>query len=149
MTIFTHAVYNPSKADLPPQSGVFPIIYAISLRGLGAHTKTGCALLTAAISGGAIFPVVMSPVANRRGIGYAFCVVLAVYAFGAVFPAYLNAVPAAKDQVDPARKGRRLAAPSPRSKRVSAVFRRNKTSADLPTTEHVEGNVGSLAPWPD
>ena len=121
------------------------------LRGLGAHTKTGSAFMTAAISGGAIFPVILDPVQSSRGVQYSFCVVVAIYAFGAIFPAYLNVMTPAKRQVDPVGTGRSARSPtsmSPKPSRgLGGVLWRKKTLSDLPTTEHVEGNT--LAPWPD
>lgn len=121
------------------------------LRGLGAHTKTGSALMTAAISGGAIFPVILNPVQESRGVQYSFCVIVAIYAFGAIFPAYLNLVNPAKRQVDPVETGRSArkspATSAKPSRPLGGVFRRKKTSSDLPTMEHVEGS--RLAPWPD
>lgn len=121
------------------------------LRGLGAHTKTGSAFMTAAISGGAIFPVILDPVQSSRGVQYSFCVIIAIYAFGAIFPAYLNLATPAKRQVDPVETDQSARTPSSTSTKpsraIGGVFRRKKTSSDLPTTEHVEGN--NLAPWPD
>lgn len=121
------------------------------LRGLGAHTKTGSAFMTAAISGGAIFPVILNPVQSSRGAQYSFCVIIAIYAFGAVFPAYLNLVNPAQKQVDPVVIGGTARTPSVTSTKpsgaIGGVFRRKKTSSDLPTMEYVEGN--DLAPWPD
>ncbi|KAI9880983.1 MAG: hypothetical protein M1830_009477 [Pleopsidium flavum] len=133
------------------ESGVFSIIFAMCLRGLGTRTKTASAFMTAAIAGGAIFPVIMDPVQNSRGIQYSFCVLVAIYAFGATFPAYLNLVAPAKRQVDPVDSRQSANEPSTTSRRASrassGILRRKKTPAELPTTEHVEGN--DLAPWPD
>ena len=81
------------------------MIYAISLRGLGSHSKTGASLLTSAVSGGALFPVISSPVAKARGLPYSFSVVVAISAFGALFPLYLMLFPPAMKQVDPVIKG--------------------------------------------
>ena len=142
------------------ESGIFSLIFAISLRGLGQYTKTGAVLLTAATSGGAVIPAIMSPVSDLYGVQYAFCVVVAVFAFGAVMPVYLNVVTPAKRQVDPIHssqerdsildgevrpsKGERNRA----GKALSAVIRRanNKkssssetTASDVPTTKHLEG----------
>lgn len=86
------------------ESGIFPLIFAISLRGLGASTKSGSVYLTAAISGGAILPVIMYPVINAYGLRYSFCVVVAASAFGVIFPLYLIAVPKARKQVDPVHR---------------------------------------------
>jgi hypothetical protein len=83
------------------ESGAFSIIFAISLRGLGPYTKTGASIMTAAVSGGSIFPFPQQAVANSRGTPYSFCVVVALFAAGAIFPLYLNLVPAARKQVDP------------------------------------------------
>ena len=86
------------------ESGVFSIIFAISMRGMGAHTKTASALVTAAISGGALFSPIQTVVAGDQSLQplqYSFCVPLAAFAFGSIFAIYLNAVPAARNQVDP------------------------------------------------
>lgn len=82
---------------------VWPMVYAIGLRGLGSKTKIGAALITAAASGGAIFPFVMWAVHQLDGktVQYSFCVIVAMFAFGLLFPIYLNLVPAARHQVDP------------------------------------------------
>jgi fucose permease len=134
------------------QSGVFPLIFAICLRGLGAQTKTGASLLTAAISGGAIFPVIMNPVASQHGERYAFCVVVAAAAAGLIFPVYLETVSKAKKQVDPVYpvrhhlptiEDRTEENPSKESfkrrlsERVKSGFQRR--SADGVKVEHVEG----------
>ena len=83
------------------QSGIFPLIYAICLRGLGNHTKTGAVFLTVATSGGAVFPAIQNPLAASYGQRYSFCIVLAASAGGIVFPAFLETVDKAKRQVDP------------------------------------------------
>lgn len=92
----------------------------------------------------------MNAVETSRGIQYSFCVVVAIYTFGAIFPLYLNLIPAAKKQVDPIDTGQHVhglsASPRRASRAISAIFGRKKTTNDLPTTEHVEG--GGLAPWP-
>lgn len=146
------------------ESGIFSLIFAIALRGLGHHTKLGAMLLTAATSGGAVIPAAMSPVSDRHGIRYAFCVVVAIFAFGALMPIYLAVSPAAKRQVDPVhrRPNSVLAGemrPSPASNRASrtigALMRRGKKKSeettegsDLPTIEHVEGGAGRER-WPE
>ncbi|KAK2745957.1 hypothetical protein FQN55_006029 [Onygenales sp. PD_40] len=82
-------------------SGVFSLIFAISLRGMGPHTKTASALPTSAISGGSIFPSIQPLVAKRHGIPFSFIVPLSLFVIGSIFPLYLNLVPAARRQVDP------------------------------------------------
>ena len=130
------------------------MIYAISLRGLGKHSKTGAAFLTAATSGGAVFPVVMSPVTAHRGLRYSFCVVVAISAFGSLFPLYLTLVPQAKKQVDPVHRSNSTVLPtnescSPRYRRrasraLSIALNRKKTP--IPTAQHVENDKEA---WPD
>lgn len=134
------------------ESGIFSLIFAISLRGLGKHTKTGSVLLTAATSGGAVIPAIMWPVATNHNVRYAFCVVVTIFAFGALMPIYLSISPVARKQVDPVHTRRnsiqrdktRPTTPNRANRIFSAVVRRKKTSSettasDLPTCEHVEG----------
>ena len=87
------------------QGGVFPLIFAITLRGLGRHTKDGAVLLTTAIVGGAAFPIITWPVSNVSGYSYSFCVVVATTAGALLFPIYLLLVPKAQRQVDPTING--------------------------------------------
>ncbi|KAL9103069.1 MAG: hypothetical protein Q9163_001867 [Psora crenata] len=83
------------------ESGIFSLVFAISLRGLGKSTKWGAVVLTASTSGGAVLPGIMSPVKGSKGVQRAFAVVVAAFSFGAVMPIYLEVMPAAKEQVDP------------------------------------------------
>ena len=141
------------------ESGIFSLTFAMSLHGLGTHTKTGAVLLTAATSGGAVVPGIMSPVTNSHGVRYSFCVVVAVFAFGAIMPIYLAISPAAKKQVDPVytkpnsrslssgeEKQEKPWTPYGTRRAFGAVFKREKksssesTSSTLATNEHVEGH---------
>lgn len=142
------------------ESGIFSLIFAMSLHGLGVHTKTAAVLLTAATSGGAVFPGVMSPVTNAYGVRYAFCVVVAVFSFGAIMPIYLSLSQAAKNQVDPVRTKRnsillgekRPCIPNRAARVFGAVVRRGKktsslsTEGELATIEHVEGRASQERP---
>lgn len=83
------------------ESGTFSIIFAISLRGTAQHTKTAAVLLTMAISGGTFFPFAEYAAYLTHGAKYSFSVIVALFAAGAIFPFYLNFVPAVKKQVDP------------------------------------------------
>lgn len=83
------------------ESGIFSIIFAISLRGLGPHTKSAASIMTAAISGGIMLPFPQQAAAYHRGEAFSFCVTAAAFGAGAIFPLYLNLVPAARKQVDP------------------------------------------------
>ncbi|KXG52254.1 Major facilitator superfamily domain, general substrate transporter [Penicillium griseofulvum] len=83
------------------ESGAFSIIFAISLRGTAQHTKTAAVLMTMAISGGTFFPFAEYAAYLAHGESYSFCVIIALFCAGAIFPIYLNLVPAVKKQVDP------------------------------------------------
>jgi FHS family L-fucose permease-like MFS transporter len=60
---------------------MFPTIFALSLEGLGPHTKFGASLLVMSIVGGAIVPAVMGLVSDRSSIQSALAVPLACYAY--------------------------------------------------------------------
>ncbi|KAL9126856.1 MAG: hypothetical protein Q9217_004164 [Psora testacea] len=140
------------------ESGIFSLVFAISLRGLGRSTKWGAVLLTASTSGGAVFPAAVSPVKGSRGVQYAFAVVVAVFSFGAIMPIYLETVATAKKQVDPVRTPKKqvMGKAETREKRASgfnSIFiRRRKgkdvegsetnVSTNLPDVEHVDSPKG-------
>ncbi|KAL4927228.1 putative MFS monosaccharide transporter [Aspergillus undulatus] len=84
------------------ESGAFSIIFAIALRGTGKHTKTAGTLLTIAISGGAFLPFArFAAQLATNSTPDSYAVLVALFAAGALFPVYLNVVPAARKQVDP------------------------------------------------
>src|SRR5579863_4204573 len=60
---------------------MFPTIFALSLKNLGAHTKRGSSLLVMAIIGGAVFPALMGYISDRSSIQTAFFVPLVCYAY--------------------------------------------------------------------
>jgi FHS family L-fucose permease-like MFS transporter len=72
------------------ESCIFPIIFAISLRGLGRHTKRGASFIVASVSGGAVVPVILGNVADRIGTQRAMVVPLAFFLVAWSFPIYLN-----------------------------------------------------------
>ncbi|MCJ1283823.1 hypothetical protein MMC26_003154 [Xylographa opegraphella] len=135
------------------ESGIFPLLFAISLRGLGSHTKRGSIYLTAAISGGAILPVIMYPVRNAVGLQYSFCVNVASSVFGTIYPIYLILIPAARKQVDTLCPQRQSTLPEDKCvspyRRASRIFhtavRRRKDNDDNCTAEYVEG---AKVTWP-
>ena len=53
---------------------MFPTIFALSIRGLGAKTKIGSSLVIMAIVGGAVFPVIMGQVSDLTTIQTAYIV---------------------------------------------------------------------------
>lgn len=85
------------------QSGAYSIIFAIALRGTARHTKTAAVLLTVAVSGGGVFTFAQhaARINMLGGVFDSYCVLVALYAGGAVFPVYLNVWGVVKKQVDP------------------------------------------------
>jgi FHS family L-fucose permease-like MFS transporter len=72
------------------ESCVFPLIFALSIRGLGRHSKRGASFIVAAVSGGALFPPVLGTVADHIGTQKAFFVPLIGFVIAWMFPLYLN-----------------------------------------------------------
>ena len=60
---------------------MFPTIFALSIKNLGAFTKRGSSLLVMAIIGGAVFPAVMGRISDAMNIQRAFIVPLICYAY--------------------------------------------------------------------
>jgi fucose permease len=85
------------------EAPLHPIGFAIGLRGLGKWTKLGGSILTAVLSSGCPFPFIQLAVAQapERSVQYSFCVVIALFAAGALFALYLNLFPAVRHHVDP------------------------------------------------
>ena len=138
------------------ESGVFSIIFAISMRGMGAYTKTASAIVTAAISGGALFSPIQTIVyEGHHSLQYSFCVPLAAFAFGTIFAIYLNIIPAARNQVDPVyeRRSRQrdtrnaltstssgsdLKSPKSQFGLAGILARRKQCKPEGPSSQHVE-----------
>jgi fucose permease len=85
------------------ESGVFSITFAISLRGMGRHTKTGGAIMATTVCGGAVYPFFqeIARIHNHGSVPSSYVVLAVGYAISAIFPLYLMLVPQAKKQVDP------------------------------------------------
>jgi MFS transporter, FHS family, L-fucose permease len=64
---------------------MFPTIFALSVKNLGAYTKLGSALLVMSIIGGAIVPAVMGYISDVSSIQKAFVVPLICYAYALYF----------------------------------------------------------------
>jgi fucose permease len=82
---------------------LFPQIFAQGIRGMGKHTKDASVLLTAAIGGGAVIPPVMFAALKIHNAQYAFCVIVAAFAAGTLYPIWLNTLPATRKLSDPIR----------------------------------------------
>jgi FHS family L-fucose permease-like MFS transporter len=74
------------------ESCIFPLIFTLSLRGLGRHSKRGASFIVAAVSGGALFPPVLGAVADALGgdTQKAFFIPLIGFVIAWTFPLYLN-----------------------------------------------------------
>ncbi|KAL5325454.1 hypothetical protein ACEPPN_006579 [Leptodophora sp. 'Broadleaf-Isolate-01'] len=74
------------------ESCVFPLIFTLSLRGLGRHSKRGASFIVASVSGGALFPPVLGAVADALGgnTQKAFFIPLIGFVIAITFPIYLN-----------------------------------------------------------
>ena len=81
---------------------IFPLVFAIGLRGMGRWTKWTASLLVSSVSGGAVFPYVMWAIKRSHSVQYSYAVVISLMVAGTLFPIYLTAVPGARHQVDPA-----------------------------------------------
>jgi FHS family L-fucose permease-like MFS transporter len=81
MALLTSAVLIQGKFSVYALLGVeffmsimFPTIFSLSVRGLGAKTKQGSSLLVMSIVGGAVFPVIMGRVSDASTIQVAYLV---------------------------------------------------------------------------
>ncbi len=66
---------------------MFPTIFALSIRGLGEHTKLGSSVLVMSIVGGAIMTPLMGYIADKGGMRIGFVIPLLCFAFVAVYGA--------------------------------------------------------------
>jgi fucose permease len=127
---------------------VFPLLFAMGLRGMGRRTKIAAAALTASAAGGAIFPFVMLAIQRlqNKTAQYSYSVVIALFIAGFLYPIYLNLVPKARNQVDPRPS---VAGPPIRKmgRKLSVIvgkfgsFGNGKGSPGLPIVEHREGEM--------
>ncbi|KAF7193563.1 L-fucose-proton symporter [Pseudocercospora fuligena] len=81
---------------------LFSLIFAQSLRGQGKHTKFASVLITASISGGAVFsPISTAMVSSGHSVPYSLVVAVAAFAVGTIFAIGLNVSPQVRRLVDP------------------------------------------------
>jgi FHS family L-fucose permease-like MFS transporter len=64
---------------------MFPTIFALSIRGLGEHTKLGSSLLVMSIVGGAIAPPVMGKIADISSMKVGFAIPVVCFIFIAIY----------------------------------------------------------------
>ena len=72
------------------ESIMFPTIFALSLRGVGRHTKLASSFLIMSIVGGAVAPLLRCWIAYRSGMSLGFIVPLVCYVVIAVYGQYVG-----------------------------------------------------------
>ncbi len=82
-------------------SVMYPILFTLSINGLGPYTKTGSSLLIMSIVGGAIVPPLMGLISDTLGIRLAFVMPVLCYAYIVYYSrwGYLVSTPAPADLV--------------------------------------------------
>jgi fucose permease len=82
---------------------LFPLLYAMAVRGLGRWTRLGGAVQMTANCGALPFLYIMLAVAHPdgRSLQHAFFIPVGIYAGGVSFALYLNLFPVARHLVDP------------------------------------------------
>ncbi|KAF7540944.1 hypothetical protein G7Z17_g12065 [Cylindrodendrum hubeiense] len=135
---------NPNLLVLPIvlffffEGPIWPLIFAIGLRGQGRRTKRAAAFITMGASGPAFFPFVMYGIITTGGtVKIAFVVVIALHALTLGYPIFLEFVTDAKTLVDPTPVLRDVPADSEQSPMETFIAqRRLRRSA---TKEKYEG----------
>ncbi|KAK2615686.1 hypothetical protein N8I77_002424 [Diaporthe amygdali] len=87
---------------------IWPLIFAMGLRGQGNRTKRASAWLTMGASGPAFWPFVMYGIMNDNGasIQLAFVVPVILLLFTLAYPVFLTVLKDARDLVNPTYRGR-------------------------------------------
>ncbi|KAI9152041.1 L-fucose-proton symporter [Paramyrothecium foliicola] len=105
---------NPNLLVIPvilyyfAQGPVWPLIYAIGLRGQGHRTKRAAAFITMGASGAGFFPFIMYGIITTGGtVRAAFIVIIALQGANMCYPIFLDFVKDAKLMVDPSTGARR------------------------------------------
>jgi FHS family L-fucose permease-like MFS transporter len=73
-------------------SMMFPTIFALGVKGLGTHTKTGGAVIVMSIVGGALVPLAMGRVGDLAGVAMSY-IVPALCFVGVALYAWLGSAP--------------------------------------------------------
>ncbi|KAG6009184.1 hypothetical protein E4U43_000033 [Claviceps pusilla] len=104
-------VLHPANADMMvipvmlfyfAEGPIWPLIFAIGLRGQGRRTKRAAAFITMGGSGPAFFPFVMYGIIHNGGsVQTAYLVIMALHVVMVAYPLFLMLSPSAKLMVDP------------------------------------------------
>ncbi|OBT67225.1 hypothetical protein VE03_02621 [Pseudogymnoascus sp. 23342-1-I1] len=79
---------------------VFPLVFAIALRGLGRATKRGAVVLASGAGGGAVGPWVLFALRSKMGVRRSFWIVAVALGMACLFPVYFKVVRRAREVVD-------------------------------------------------
>ena len=79
---------------------VFPLVYSITLRGMGKNTRLAAAMLTASISLGAVGPWIIFGAMRKWSLRGSFWVIILLLGIALVFPMYLSVSKKARSVVD-------------------------------------------------
>lgn len=83
-------------------SMMFPTIFALGVKGLGTHTKTGGAVIVMSIVGGAIIPPLMGRVADLASVALSYAVPALCFA-GVALYAWMGSAPDREEVAEDAR----------------------------------------------
>lgn len=165
---FSPPTSNPNLMAIPMvffffgEGPLWPLIFAMGLRGQGDRTKRASAWLTMGASGPAFWPFVMYRIMSPRsggGDGHiaassgdiqrAFIVVVALLFFALAYPVFLTAVRDARDLVDPVLvhvRGRRFSSAGgedPTDDHIGPITREQGMSLGVMAQARQRGRTGS------
>jgi fucose permease len=85
---------------------IMPLIFSISLRGMGRRTKTAAGVLTSAQAGASVVVWLMYAISTgeRRAIRYTYCLLIGLLAVASLYPIYLSASSKVRQQIDRGEK---------------------------------------------
>lgn len=109
---------NPNIIAIPAvlfffaEGPIWPLIFALGLRGQGNRTKRAAAWLTMGASGPLFWPYVIYGIMHKGGasVQIAFIVLVVLLLGTLAYPVFLTVVRDARDLVDPVSRGRRAGA---------------------------------------
>ena len=130
---------NPDLLVIPvvlfyfAEGPIWPLLFAIGLRGQGRRTKRAAAFITMGGAGGAFFPFIMYGIIDQGGtVQTAYIVIIAVQVAMMVYPVFLELSSNAKLVVDPCPEVRHAFDDEPeegrrasRFEKATAMFRRS------------------------
>ncbi|OBT98489.1 hypothetical protein VE01_03488 [Pseudogymnoascus verrucosus] len=107
---------------------VFPLVYSITLRGMGKNTRLAAAMLTASISLGAVGPWIIFGAMRKWRLRESFWVIIFWLGIALVFPVYLSVSKKARSVVDWKVKDRRGEERPKSQRRQNGVLTRRRRS---------------------